>query len=382
MDVQRPIGLYQTVVVLDSTELTRDWFLRGLPFRMLRYLTENYALRVAVPASVVAEVVANHRRGTEEARTTLNRALRMYKRLGITGDPHMDAGQEYRERLAEALEVRSVEILPWPDSGHGEVTHRAVERRPPFDSQGSGYRDTLVWLSALAMAERCERVVLVSRDRVFAAKSGGLSDALVTEAVEAGVHVELVSDFGQWVVSQVPSAFHSKSLTDVAAALRDDRLMQYFMQSDFFEYLELDSDGLDLPPSMDQIGVEDVLPVYDLDRVDSKYLPDEGWLVTYEMELEVTIDADVDAEDADKWGWEHDEPDVAGRVVVSPKIVFVARIEALFDHYDDLVGFPSIQLRSREDLRLPRSIFGPSEWDVPLPFEDDREGSAPDSVLP
>jgi hypothetical protein len=93
--------------------------------------------------------------------------------------------EQQRKRIDETLKSAGATSAPLPSSAHDVVVLRALDRRPPFDSEGKdGYRDSLLWETVLELAIR-EPVVFVSRDvRAYfnGAKEKGLHRLLVDEA--------------------------------------------------------------------------------------------------------------------------------------------------------------------------------------------------------
>jgi hypothetical protein len=171
------------VLVLDSTELTADWLLRGATWRLTELIP---GLSVAVPASVVTEVLANHRRTSDEVHGSLVKALRAGHRLGFRPSMLEDNRPDYDYELERALEDHDIRRLPWPAVSHEVVVERAASRTPPFDAKGGGYRDTLVWFSVIALVEQGHAVHLASRDSAFAGSDGTLKRELIDEAEALG----------------------------------------------------------------------------------------------------------------------------------------------------------------------------------------------------
>jgi hypothetical protein len=62
-----------------------------------------------------------------------------------------------------------IEVVPPPENDHAELTVRAIERTPPFDENGGGYRDTLLWLNAMELLEEppFDNLVFLSDDSAF-----------------------------------------------------------------------------------------------------------------------------------------------------------------------------------------------------------------------
>lgn len=365
--------------MLDSTEITRDWYLKGLNFKLLQYLHEVKGLSVAVPASVVEEVVSNHDRARLQAERSFDRVAREYARLGLVAPVKPAPVGNYRSALLEVLDSQMIAILPWPDVSHRDLVARAVSRTPPFDANGSGYRDSLVWAAALMAAAPNPRVtygspphvVLVSQDRIFSNNRGALAEALAGEAKEAGLSVELVRDLQAWIGSQLPQS-QGVGLRDIAARARDARLEQYLMQSDFFHYLEVDPSNLNLPRSTGQVNVLENRG-FDLEAVGFSKLDGGNTLVEYVLTVPTLIEADMAQEDAEANHWEWRSRSVLDRVWAEVSMELQGRLEVVYDAYDldfDLSLGDLVQVGSSEEI-VDVSGRGPVEpWNVPLPLFD------------
>lgn len=82
----------------------------------------------------------------------MQRATRMYRRLGIEA-PEPRTAADYREYVEERIdEYLGFDVLALPGTDHADLVRRAVNRIPPFDSKGSGFRDSLLWGNVVELA--------------------------------------------------------------------------------------------------------------------------------------------------------------------------------------------------------------------------------------
>ncbi|MDP8931873.1 MAG: PIN domain-containing protein [Actinomycetota bacterium] len=138
-----------------------------------------------MPAVVLAEATDGHARDVRSAWDSVMSLLGELGRLGMQqdfADELSGAADEllnaYPDRLRERLERSGVLVEPWPDLPHEAITGRAVHRQLPFREVRDGtvgYRDTLVWLTVLAVARSHpdDDVMLVSANRSDFAEKGG-----------------------------------------------------------------------------------------------------------------------------------------------------------------------------------------------------------------
>ena len=98
-----------------------------------------------------------------------------------------DETRQFREQLQNRLAVANVNIPQYPANSHEQIVNRATSRRRPFDQEGSGYRDTLLWFNILELTDELDgQIILVSRDKDFRGSSGSLHNDLVEELTSNG----------------------------------------------------------------------------------------------------------------------------------------------------------------------------------------------------
>ena len=221
-----------TLVVLDTNELQRDWMCVGLRFQLLRHRPFYPPIQVCVPATVIEELVANHAREVEEARASAASTERKLDRLGVIRTPISTVEDfDYRAYLLQRFdEVLGIDVLEWPEVSHAELVARAVNRKPPFDGRGGGYRDSLLWADVVKLASAGNQIALVSQDRVFA-DGDSLAPSLAAEIAELSGSVELVRDFGRWLLTQLP--WSASDLESAVIRSRDEEFSHWFLHSDF-----------------------------------------------------------------------------------------------------------------------------------------------------
>ena len=148
-------------MLLDTTVLTSDPTCAGNAWRVLVLATPAWGIKIALTEVVVAEAVANYQRELKEVRAALT-GWAEKKRLGALGlrdaftaaDELLSAADaHYHERLDETLRASNVNVLPIANFPHTELIKRATARRRPCNDKGDGYRDTLNWLTLLALAK-------------------------------------------------------------------------------------------------------------------------------------------------------------------------------------------------------------------------------------
>ena len=176
-------------VVVDSNILVEQGFGNGALVGVLLTTAELLNYQIAVPELVIEEVTANFRRevnskGNEAAKVNRSLSLLLNRELPSLGEK-LDSDFEatsYRKRLRIRLEEAGAVLLQYPATNHEDLVRRANARSRPFDNQGSGYRDALIWESVLELATRAEgEVILLSSDKAFSNQKGELHPDLVED---------------------------------------------------------------------------------------------------------------------------------------------------------------------------------------------------------
>ncbi len=158
-------------VVLDTNIFYRDFLLRSNAFRILLESLKYVPARLCVPEIVLDETVAKYREALGERLVADTRARRRVGEILLqpplaerpVSDEHA-AVQAYEAHLKARLAEAGTKFLPYPEESHKKVVERALRREKPFDTQGRGYRDYLIWASLRAEMSHAaeESVVLVT----------------------------------------------------------------------------------------------------------------------------------------------------------------------------------------------------------------------------
>lgn len=315
--------------VLDATELSRDWLCTGLKYQILQHTGHFTWLTVVVPPSAFEEAVANYERQMRNAVGTLNDLNKLRSRLGLRELHATDDTFNYRGYLTERLDSElGITVLDWPSVAHADLVARAVTRNPPFNEKGSGYRDSLIWANVLELASKGTDVALVSADGIFAGPDNALAPVLASEVETLPGNVELVRDFGPWLLQQLP--WVADSLESAVAMGRNDMFYDYFLHSDLDAYLS---------PAVEDLGFRWCPYACEIVEsqwggsftpLDSRTGPGGLALVEYDINQLVTFDAEFPEGVEPEPGWTVSEPDLLRRVQVTGEVEMIVRVAVLF----------------------------------------------------
>jgi hypothetical protein len=154
-------------IVLDSTVFCEDFHLSKGDAAQLRRAAEEGRIAVHVSQVVIDEVKRRYVEGVRDDGNTLLSKLRPFVsgRFGrvVTSDIDADlklARESYPAVLDGLIALPGFVVEPYPDVSHAVLVERDLQRRLPFRASrarsSTGYRDVLIWLTVLDLAERYE----------------------------------------------------------------------------------------------------------------------------------------------------------------------------------------------------------------------------------
>lgn len=164
------------VAVLDANVLIRDFWLQGDGFE---YLDTHHFLghRPAIPQVALDEVRSHLRKRAEHLLTNregeqgsvgnTRRLLRLFHLSTVPDEDLWDVDDllaRWDAAIQRFLERHNGLVLPVPTIALTELAKRSVERQRPFSKGDKGFRDTLIWLSALELVAEDTRVSLITEN--------------------------------------------------------------------------------------------------------------------------------------------------------------------------------------------------------------------------
>lgn len=358
------IGRMKTVV-LDSNELARDFALVSLRYQLLTHTIGRPWFKVTVPEVVVEETIANYDRAMRKVRDGVDLPGRERRRLGLHVFGPLSTAA-YRDYLIERFDERlGIDVLTWPEISHEELVRRAVNRIPPFNSNGGGYRDSLVWANVLDLARRGHEVVLVSSDKAFAGDDGRLKTALRAELAELDGSVELVRELAPWLLE----SFHwaADTMPEAVRAEQDRELFDYFLQSDLQTELEPAVTDLGFDQCPYSVTFEDVQWDGSFERVAGKTGPDGMFVASYELDFTAFVSASFHSLDVRDMSWASQSRRMLGHTVFEGQIPMILRMNVLFGG-DFVFSIEELSWRRSDGTGRGADVFKPETNPDQLPL--------------
>lgn len=154
-------------IFVDTTTTKTDVLLEKASWTQLLSLVARFEVHVVISEVVVRETVRHRDRQAAEAwgafEAAAGKLLQRLKHLEALGaevswsprptslpTADLKTGDRSEWRWRQRLTDLGVEILPLPSVSHDDVLSRDLQVRKPFQSNGKGYRDALIWESCKA----------------------------------------------------------------------------------------------------------------------------------------------------------------------------------------------------------------------------------------
>ncbi|MFW3169225.1 PIN domain-containing protein [Geodermatophilus sp. CPCC 206100] len=247
------------IVFLDANILMQDPMCTGVVWQVLAHAPESWSLKLVTSEIAVAEAVAGYERSVVGILDGLEKMTRSWGRIGAQSEADVlrESMQrridDYRTHLTDSLTAAGVKVLGAPSVPHMDVVARSVTRRRPCDDKGDGYRDTLVWLTALALAvdNPDEKLILVTSDSDFMDdEKMGFHAHLLEDlsGISAEERVSLTSVLGDVVLELAERSADDADLRDLRGELKDETVRLYMASLlDGVLHAPLDADACALP---------------------------------------------------------------------------------------------------------------------------------------
>ena len=181
--------------VLDANTVIAEQYGASAHMRALLSASSAVGFQVHLPKVALEEIAAKYERelskNAKEAGKSLSKLSRLLGRSidsSVEGFDSKEETKALRERLRYRLGMTESRILDYPDTLHETLVKRATSRKRPFDDNGSGYRDALIWESVLELAKQVTGpIVLVTKDKAFREESSNLHRDLIKDLDRLGL---------------------------------------------------------------------------------------------------------------------------------------------------------------------------------------------------
>jgi predicted nucleic acid-binding protein len=200
-------------VILDTNVLVGPYHRKSGPFRLLLEQARRGQIVVELPEVVILETVRRYRAEVAEWLRSYKDVRAKLRYVASEDLPALDLDADgetarYEQELRRDFDSVGAIVGTVPRIEHVEVARRDLDQKRPFDSEGRGYRDTVVWHAVLEALDEDDEVAFVSNDRDFRANDE-LHPDLVADLEAVGHRPEqltLYKTLAAFVEATVPPA--------------------------------------------------------------------------------------------------------------------------------------------------------------------------------
>ncbi len=125
-----------------------------LPEFLKKHYVKNTS--ICLPLIVIRERIQQRKELIESAIGYINERIKSIQEAGHE-EKEIDVRNDYEEKLTsyaeEFCKKHNVEIIPQPSVSVEELTNLAINKNKPFNDHGSGFKDTLIYLSMVEDAK-------------------------------------------------------------------------------------------------------------------------------------------------------------------------------------------------------------------------------------
>lgn len=196
-------------IIFDTNIIHEDFFLSHANFVAMCITAAKCGIDILMPKIVVDEFINQYREKLEEVDTEVNKAVRLIEQIDkirmfqsiFPASEKDKLIRQYPETLSKRMEELEIKVLPYPNVSHEIIVARDLHRRRPFQRNGKGYRDALIWESILsvlkpALIESSEpQVIFINKNTSDFCDGNELHPHLKSDLKDKSVPVEDVKIF-------------------------------------------------------------------------------------------------------------------------------------------------------------------------------------------
>lgn len=160
------------MLVLDANILIRDfWWKSSIVQYLQQWLFLDHTL--VIPEIAILEASACIKRRATDLLNRMKRGFserlaeqykRLFNRKSITKETPDELAHRYEQFLRKLIRSNKGIAAPIPDIDIKEILSRSVLRKKPFNNGDKGFRDTILWLNVIGIAQEYKRVSFVSEN--------------------------------------------------------------------------------------------------------------------------------------------------------------------------------------------------------------------------
>lgn len=171
------------LVIVDANIVIQDPLMRDRKWVAAEGAIKAGRLRLVLPEVARREIIGgfhrNHDKKIQQIRAVLKKSSSTAKDAAAALIQTYEAEKAgYESILDSRIQAIGIEVAQLPDVDHVDLIQRAIDRTPPFNESGGGYRDSLIWLTALDQVEDhpFDQLTILSKDSIFGKSRSALEE--------------------------------------------------------------------------------------------------------------------------------------------------------------------------------------------------------------
>lgn len=300
-------------VLLDTNILVADFRMKSTNFEVLFYSIEQGFIDVYIPEIVFDETVNKFKERLEEVQTRILSEQKIYEKITEHSFdlPYKKSQIEkdiikYKEYLTILIKKKKIKKIAYPLVEHDYLANKAIKKVKPFNSNGAGYRDALIWENIKTHITQDQEVLtfpelvfLTKNYKDFSTQDFELHEDLKNELKEECFDqksIKIYSSLNEFVATE--SKVRLEQATEIENKLKNGGLPDLDIESICLNYL--DEKLLNSDISTREFGISDAIenPTisfiesnFQLDSITAKKISVDSYIVDVDFKVQMTIDA-------------------------------------------------------------------------------------------
>lgn len=314
-------------IILDTNAIVSNFRMDSPNFQVLLENSKNGKDQIYIPQIVLDEVINKYGQRINAIKSTTEREINIYnqltkgtkKRIISKSDIDTDI-KKYSEYVEQLINESKIIKLPYPKTPHEIIAKRAMHKKKPFNSNGAGYRDNLIWENIKELLTQDQEVLILpelifitNNYKDFATKEFELHPDLINELENEYYNsesIQIFSKLGEYIDKE--AKVHLEQEKKIESKLKnnelDDLNLNYitsrYLFDNFINY-ELNSDEIELRWEFENPSISSISEDYEINDISVKKLSDTKILVDLSFDLEVYLDVFIYK--MDYWGMDDEE---------------------------------------------------------------------------
>lgn len=299
-------------IVIDTNIIVADFQMKSPSFQVLLENCKQGTFQVYIPQIVKDETINKFGERLLSLKTAIGKDIKELNRSTghiyqhvITEDQLEDEIKIYAKHLRNVIQDNKIIIIPYPKKTHKEIATRAIKKKKPFNTNGAGYRDTLIWENIKTLITQDQNILtlpelifITNNYKDFATPEFDLHPELVIELEEQlydPESIKIFSNLKEYI--DVMAKIDLEQVKQLEKKLKNNDIDDLNLKSIITKFLldsfvgqELNTYEVELPEEFENPTVQSVYEDFDIEEISVKKLSDSKILIDVSFELEADID--------------------------------------------------------------------------------------------